>query len=122
MNRFVTPPGEFKMFERWPGLEEEIKRWEDAKRHLPTQDEIDEVIRLAHGTGDLVTSSALKEFASSLGIAIQKISKDFAIVYWAGDPLVKDVLKASLRELPEFLSSEFSDARTIAKWRLDALT
>lgn len=111
------------MWECWPGLEEEIKRWEDAERHLPSQGEIDEVTHLTHCCADDPCSSkALQEFLPPLGITVQKISKNFAIVYWTGDPMVKDVLKATLRELPEFLTSEFHDARTLAKWKLDALT
>jgi len=111
------------MCERWPGLEEEIKRWEDAGRHLPTQDQIDVACdMIGQHKGNASESKALREFLQPLGITISKVSEEIKLVYWSGDLRVKVILGASLEELPGFLSSEDDDIRQLAKWRLNALT
>lgn len=106
----------------WQGAEEEIQRWEDAGRHIPTQDQIDMASDLVGShKGDASSSEAVKEFLRPLGIGVWKIS-EMIIVGWAGDPRAKKILGATLKELPEFLSSEDSEIRKLAQWRLGALT
>lgn len=116
-------PSKIKMWGYWRGAEEVIRRCMAARQHIPTQNEIDIIAELAgRHKGDASSSKALKEFMRPFGITAQKISEDVTIVHWAGDPNVKEILNASLSELPEFLSSEDSEIRLLARWRLGALT
>lgn len=107
----------------WQNIDDEMDRWEEAGRHIPTQDQIDIVCDMVGShKGNVAESKALREFLQPLGIGIRKVSEEVDIVYWLGDLRVKTVLPASLEELPEFLASEDEGLRQLAKWRLDALT
>jgi len=100
-----------------------ITQWKDAGRHVPTQDQIDIACAMTgRHKGGASASEALKEFLLPLGIGLWEISEVITIVGWAGEPIVKAVLAAGLKELPEFLASEDYEVRLLAGWRLDALT
>lgn len=106
----------------WLDFEREVDRWLDAGKHIPTQDQIDVVCDLvSRYKNDESTSGTLREFLQPLGIGVRKISEEVTIVYWLGDPRVKTILTASLKNLPEFLTSEDFEVRLLATHRLEEL-
>jgi len=100
-----------------------IRLWEEAGRHIPTQDQIDIACAMAgRHKGDASASEALKELLLPLGIGLWKISEEITVVGWAGDPRAKSILATGLEELPELLVNEDLGVRLLAGWKLDSLT
>jgi len=55
-------------------------------------------------------------------IACRKVLDGFTIVFWEGDPIIKELIDAKLEELPEFLACEDEEIREFARVKLELLT
>jgi len=102
----------------------ELKRWEDARKHIPTQSEIDEAASYLneYGVGNLSAAMEEVHVSPGTGIGVSRIFGDFVIVYWAGDPVVRAFIAAGVEDLPKFLACEDPEIVDIAKQKLDLLT
>lgn len=99
--------------------QEEARRWANAGKGIPTQDNIDEAAALLGRRRAAGDTGPLSPALLPPGIATHTFSNGVAMVYWAGDPRVKTVINVPRAELPKFLVHQDPDVRTLAKWCLD---
>ncbi len=100
----------------------EADRWDLEERHIPSIDEIDTAATiLSEYKNKFGMAAALARITMPPGIAATKISCDYMIVYWVGDPIVKELLAAGIMDLPKFLACADSEVREFAKEKLEFL-
>ena len=111
---------ETKSFEEL--AEAEILRWEKDGRHIPSQDEIDTIAAVLidykekHGV-----NAALENIYIPPGIVATKFPEEGMLIYWGGDPIIKELLVVDVIDLPKFLACADSGIRKLAKDKLDFL-
>lgn len=100
----------------------EVERWDMAGKHIPDQEEIDEIAGLlseAGSRGEL--SATVEKIQLPPGIGVIELVKDLVIVYWEGDPAARALINADIEDLPVLLADEDTHIRELAKLKLDAL-
>ena len=100
----------------------EIKRWKDAERHIPTQEEIATVAMMFKDyleRGGIAAVLGMITLPS--GIGVSEIYKDQGLIYWEGDPVAKALIAAGIEDLPELLVCEDQMVRDMAQGKLESL-
>lgn len=70
---------------------------------------------------DPETLPQVVEYLDVYGIDMRTLSNGIVVVYWCDDEKADEILSASLKELPEFLTDEDYGIRLLAVHRLEEL-
>ena len=82
---------------------------------------LDVVNMINDGKDDLTSIVFFEGMLQKVGAFILKLSDELIFIYKGGDPEVDAILKAPLRKLSEFLTSENNTIRLLAAHRLGEL-